>query len=232
VAETTVVPMALILNEVVDPRMLLDGLGAGFNTIMEDRHGTSFDESIRSTASLVRDAHACGVEVEAEIGELPTSGVDRSRASLGAKTDPEEALRFFMETGVDALAVSIGNVHLMETGKATLDFRLLGELRKRVPVPLVLHGGTGIDPSELKKAIREGICKVNVGTLLRRTFINSIRRFLGEHDVDRLDPGEITSTGGNHDMLAAARAEVAEVIEGLMTLYGSEDRCESFTDSQ
>jgi fructose/tagatose bisphosphate aldolase len=62
-----------------------------------------------------------------------------------------------------------------------------------------LHGGTGIDRSDLKKAIRTGICKINVGTLLRRTFINSLRRYYEQHDVDTLDPGEVTSTGGADD---------------------------------
>jgi ketose-bisphosphate aldolase len=218
VAEQASVPVSFILNEAVDTNLLYQGLKAGFNVVMHDHEGCSVEEAIRINADLVREAHKAGAEVEAEIGELPTGG---NPASSGSKTDPDEAVRFVQATGVDALAVAVGNVHVLEGRKSKLDFDLLGELLRRVPVPIVLHGGTGIDPEELKKAIRAGVCKINVGTVLRRRFINSLKRFISENDVDRLDPGEVTSTGGSRDMLAAARAGVAAEIVALMKLFGS-----------
>jgi ketose-bisphosphate aldolase len=221
VAEQSSVPMSFILNEAVDTGLLRDGLKAGFNVVMHDHEGCSPEESIRITASLVRDAHQAGAAVEAEIGELPMAAVGGSLVSRGRMTDPDEAVRFVEATGVDALAVAVGNVHVLEGRKSKLDFDLLAELLRRVPVPLVLHGGTGIDPDELKKAIRAGVSKINVGTVLRRAFINSLKRYISENDVDRLDPGEVTSTGGDRDMLAAARSEVASEVAALMKLFGS-----------
>jgi ketose-bisphosphate aldolase len=224
VAEQSAVPMSLILNEATDVSLLENGLKAGFNVVMHDHEGCTLAESIRINVSLSRAAHAAGAEVEAEIGELPTAAVGGAIVSRGVNTDPEEAVQFVEETGVDALAVAIGNVHILEGRKSKLDFDLLSTLRRRVRVPLVLHGGTGIDPEELKKAIRAGVCKINVGTALRRRFINSLKRYFREQDVDTLDPGEVTSTGGTHDMLTAARAEVASEIGALMKLFGSENQ--------
>jgi ketose-bisphosphate aldolase len=221
VAEQSSVPMSFILNEAVDVGLLQEALKAGFNVVMHDHEASSLEESIRINASLVRDAHQAGAEVEAEIGELPTAGVGGSLLSKGAKTDPAEALRFVQVTGVDALAVAIGNVHVLEGRKSRLDFELLAELRRVIPVPLVLHGGTGIDPDELRKAIRAGVCKINVGTVLRRRFINSLKRYYLANDVDLLDPGEVTSVGGARDMLTAARSEVASEVTALMKLFGS-----------
>ncbi len=162
--------------------------------------------------------------MEAEIGELPTAEAGGKLVSEGAKTDPGDALRLVRETGVDALAVAVGNVHVLEGRTSHLDFGLLAELARVIPVPLVLHGGTGIDPADLRQAIRAGVCKINVGTVLRRTFINSLKRYFHERDVDSLDPGEVTSTGGDRDMLVAARAAVAAEVASLMKLFGSANR--------
>jgi ketose-bisphosphate aldolase len=224
VAEQATVPVSLILNEALDPALLRAGLKAGFNVVMHDHAGCSLEEATRINASLVRDAHAVGAAVEAEIGELPMADARGTIVSEGAKTDPEEALRFVADTGVDALAVAVGNVHILEGRKSNLDFDLLSELSRRVPVPLVLHGGTGIDPDELRKAIRGGVCKINVGTVLRRRYINSLKRWFIDNDADLLDPGEVTSTGGDNDMLTAARAEVAEEVTALIRLFGSENQ--------
>jgi ketose-bisphosphate aldolase len=226
VAEASQVPMALILNEATDPALLRDGLAAGFNVVMHDHEGSSLEESIRINVALVEDAHDVGAEVEAEIGELPAGRGIGTGKSHGMKTDPGEALRFIAETGIDALAVSVGNIHVLEGRTSSLDFELLAELLRRVPVPLVLHGGTGIDRVDLKEAIHRGVCKINVGTVLRRRFVNSIRQFYETREVDSLDPGELTSTGGDNDMLCAARAEVAVEVEHLMTLFGSVNQSE------
>ncbi len=221
VAERSPIPMALILNEADDSELLLSGLEAGFNVIMHE--GCPLEESIRINLSLVKSAHARGAEVEAEIGELPHAE-SGGKISGGWKTDPAEAERLVSTTGVDALAVSVGNVHVLEGRKARLDLALVKELASRIPVPLVLHGGTGIDEGDLRQAIGLGISKINVGTVLRRTFINSLREFLSRRDVDRLDPGEVTSTGGQEDLLAAARAAVASEVRKLMEVFGSTHR--------
>jgi fructose-bisphosphate aldolase class II len=229
VAEQAAVPMSLILNESPDTSFLLEALRAGFNTIMHDHEGCSIAEATRINSSLVTAAHATAAEVEAEIGELPMAEIGGG-ASRGSMTNPEEAARFVDETGVDALAVAIGNVHVLEGRKSRLDFNLLDELRRKIRVPLVLHGGTGIDPDDLRKAIKGGICKVNVGTTLRRTFINSLKGYFLTHEVDRLDPGAVTSVGGHQDMLAAARADVAAEVERLMRLFGSDNKAAAISE--
>jgi fructose-bisphosphate aldolase class II len=222
VAERSAVPMALILNEADDTDLLLKGLEAGFNVIMHE--GCALDDSIRINTSLVRSAHSRGAEVEAEIGELPHAEGGGGKIRGGWKTDPAEAERLVSFAGVDALAVSVGNVHVLEGRKARLDLALVEKLASRLPVPLVLHGGTGIDEGDLRQAIRLGISKINVGTALRRAFINSLRDYLQTHEVERLDPGEVTSTGGREDMLAAARLAVASEVVKLMEVFGSPRR--------
>lgn len=228
VAEQSSVPMSFILNEADDPGLLREGLRAGFNVIMHDHEGCSFEESVRINAGLVAAAREAGASVEAEIGELPSGAGNGTVASGGRQTDAEEAVRFVERTGVDALAVAVGNVHVLEGGKARLDMELIRKLGSRLSVPLVLHGGTGIDEADLKQAIRLGICKINVGTLLRRTFVNALRDYLAAHDTDRLDPGEMTSTGGNQDMLAEARARVASEVARLMTSFASAGKAAGF----
>jgi ketose-bisphosphate aldolase len=228
VAGQSRVPMAFILNEADDPELLLDGLRAGFNVIMHDHEGCSFEESVRINAGLVAAAREAGARVEAEIGELPSGAGNGMVTSGGRQTDPEEAARFVERTGVDALAVAVGNVHVLEGGKARLDMGLIRRLGSRLSVPLVLHGGTGIDETDLQEAIRLGICKINVGTLLRRTFVNALKDYLAAHDTDRLDPGEVTSTGGRLDMLAEARARVASEVARLMKSFGSAGKAAGF----
>ncbi len=219
VASRSAVPMSLILNEADDLALLLNGLEAGFNVVMHE--GCVAESYDRINAALVEAAHARGAEVEAELGELPSGGADAAGHGGGTRTDPEEARRFVQRTGVDALAVSVGNVHILEGSKSRLDLALISELRRSVPVPLVLHGGTGIDEQDLREAIHRGVSKVNVGTVLRRAFIDALQCYLREHDVKRLDPGEVTSTGGGLDMLAAARALVTREVTRVMGILGS-----------
>jgi ketose-bisphosphate aldolase len=221
VADQAKVPVALILNEADQVPLLVKALRAGFNVIMHDHQTCSYEESLAINQYLARTAHALEAEVEAEIGELPVLNIKTESLSPGKRTDPRLAASFVEQTGIDALAVAVGNVHMLEGRKASLDLQLIGELRRKVEVPLVLHGGTGIESASLKQAIRSGISKINVGTVLRRTFMNVLERYFGDHDLAALDPGEATSTGGRQDMLIAARQAVAAEVRKLMELFGS-----------
>jgi ketose-bisphosphate aldolase len=221
VADQAKVPVALILNEADQVPLLIKGLHAGFNVIMHDHQTCSHEEALAINQYLARTAHAMDAEVEAEIGELPVLDLKTESLSPGRKTDPQLAASFVEQTGIDALAVAVGNVHMLEGRKASLDLQLIHELRRRVKVPLVLHGGTGIESASLKEAIQAGISKINVGTLLRRAFMNALRKYFEEHELKSLDPGEATSTGGRQDMLTAARQAVAAEVRKLMELFGS-----------
>jgi len=221
IAEASSVPMSLILNEADKVELLVDGIEAGFNVVMHNHERCTVQESIEINRYLAATAHAAGAEVEAELGELPAADARTNTLSEGQATDPQEAVHFVEQTGVDALAVAVGNVHMLEGRKAALDLQLISALADKVPVPLVLHGGTGIDDEELREAIRIGVAKINIGTLLRRTFINSLRRYFQERDVDTLDLNEVTSTGGGDDMLVAARTAMTREIGRLMRVFGS-----------
>lgn len=219
------VPAALILNEAENVPLLIKGLKAGFNVIMHDHECCSLEESLSINKYLVRTAHAQDAEVEAELGQLPAADVSTNTISEGIKTDPEEAAHFIQETGVDALAVAVGNVHMLEgERKSMLDLDLIESIRKRVAIPLVIHGGTGIDETHLKDSIRAGISKINVGTVLRRALIDTLKRYFEEEPVDRLDPNEITSKGGRRDVLVRARKNICAEVCRFMDIFGSENK--------
>ncbi len=221
VAAQSPVPMALILNEAKNRSSLMTSIKAGFNVVMYGHTGCGFEESVRINRELVKSAHASDAEVEAEIGELPEVDTITGSRSAGEKTDPDQAAQFVDLTGVDALAVAVGNVHVLENGKCALDLGLIKVLRNRIPAPLVLHGGTGITTQDLKEAISLGVSKLNVGTILRRTYVNSLLSFFNDQDVSGIDPGELTSTGGKLDMLAIARDAVKREVMRLMYIFGS-----------
>lgn len=224
IAENTKVPVALLLNEAHEIPMLINGLKAGFNAIMYEDHSISLKEFIEINKYLVRTAHYCGADVEAEIGELPNADISADSISQGKMTDPDEAAYFAEETGIDALAVAVGNVHLLENKKSDLDFGLIKALRKKVKVPLVLHGGTGISPENLREAINLGMCKVNVGTVMKRAFLKSVQSYLANHEVDRMDPHDIIGKGGELDMLSGAREAITDEVVRFIKIFGCENK--------
>lgn len=226
IAENTKVPVALLLNEAHEIPILINGLKAGFNAIMYEDHDSPLSEFIEINKYLVRTAHYCGADVEAEIGELPNANKATDTLSKGQKTDPDEAAYFVEETGIDALAVSVGNVHLLENKKSDLDFDLIIRLRKKVKVPLVLHGGTGISPENLKEAIRLGMCKVNIGTVMKRGYLKSIQAYLNDHEVDIMDPHDIIGRGGELDMLYGAREAITDEVVKFIKIFGCENKAQ------
>lgn len=156
-ANKTSVPVAMILDHSSTISEAVRGIHAGFNTIMVDRSTLSYEENVRQVKELTEIAHAAGVEVEAELGHVGFGDMDAS-----VFTVPEEADAFVKETGVDCLAVAIGSSHGVYKGTPELKFDLLEELRNKVSVPLVLHGGSGTGEENLANACKKGICKVNI----------------------------------------------------------------------
>ena len=224
VAAQSKAPVALLLNEAYDVSLLVNGLVAGFNAIMFEPQGMPFDEFIEVNKYLVRTAHYLGGDVEAEVGQLPDSDISTNTINGGKKTDVEEAVYFVKQTGVDALAVAVGNVHLLENKKAELDFGLIEQLKKRIKVPLVLHGGTGISTDDLKEAVKLGMCKVNVGTILKRAYLDYIETYLKKHDVSRMDPHNVIGRGGPEDVLCGAREAITHVVRDFMKNLGCENK--------
>jgi fructose-bisphosphate aldolase, class II len=175
-------------------------LDAGFTSVMFDGSRLPLDENIAQTAAVATLAHAAGMSCEGEIGFV---GYAAGEASQG--TDPQEAARFAIETGVDAMAISVGNVHLQQTPGAGLDLARLHAIQSRTTTPLVIHGGSGVPPAQRADlAARTHICKFNIGTELRQIFGQSLRATLAQHP-DRFDRIEILRET-EAPLTAAARA--------------------------
>lgn len=146
---------------------------AGFTDVMVDRSTLPFEENIAQVSEIVKVAHAVGMGVEAELGHVGMANQYETDGT-GGFTVPEEAIEFVERTGVDALAVAIGTAHGVYSGVPKLQFELLAELREKVPVPLVLHGGSGTGDENLKKACQMGICKLNISNDLKRGAIANL----------------------------------------------------------
>jgi fructose-bisphosphate aldolase class II len=128
-----------------------------------------------------------------------------------------------MRAGVDAYAVNIGQAHLDGRSEVRLNLDRLAELRKVVPVPLVLHGATSVSQSDLKEAIRLGVRKINVGSILKRTYFEAIRRACLEVG-EGYNPYEVAGSGLERDVLTAGRIAMQKTVQKLMSLFGSAGR--------
>ena len=137
----------------------------GFTDVMYDGSKLPVEENIATTKAVVRVAHEFGVAVEAELGHVGSGNEYRSFGSLGKGfTDPDTVVAFVEQTGVDFLAIAIGTAHGLYDGDPVLNMELLDEIRKRVDIPLVLHGGSGCSDDQFRAVIARGISKVNVAT--------------------------------------------------------------------
>ena len=216
------VPVCFILNEAQTYEQCLRGITLGFNIVMLDSSHLSFADNLEITRELVRVAHANGVAVEAELGRLPEAGKD----SAGSLTDPEEAREFVQATRIDALAVSIGNVHLLIQGKADIDLGLLEKIRQACEVPLVIHGGSGFPPGLVTDCIDRGVAKFNVGTVLKREYYAGIRA----NTSRRTDGAELQRVVGSReksDFTYEGKMRVKEKVKEMLRLYGSAGRSEA-----
>jgi fructose-bisphosphate aldolase class II len=150
---------------------------AGFTSVMFDGSALPFEENLSRTRRVVEVAHALGVSVEAELGSLSAAADSQEgdRDSRQIYTDPGQAALFAGETGVDALAVSIGTVHGSYKGTPKIRVDVLKEIRRSTPVPLVLHGGSGTPPDVLRECIAEGITKINVNTEISASAVQRLR---------------------------------------------------------
>ncbi|MGA5896067.1 class II fructose-bisphosphate aldolase [Streptomyces venetus] len=188
-AERAAVPVALHLDHVQSETLLHQAADAGFSSVMYDAARLPYAENLAATRAAVDRAHARGLWIEAELGQI---GGKNGRPPLdahapGARTDPDEARDFVADSGVDALAVAIGSAHAMTTRTATLDHALLKQMSAALDVPLVLHGSSGVPDGELTAAVAGGITKVNIGTALNIALTGAIRDYLADHP-EAVDP--------------------------------------------
>jgi len=205
------VPAALHLDHGDSPEMVAACIEARYTSVMLDYSSRPNEENARAQQAVVALARPHGITVEGEIGRIgkadDTSAEGSARSSY---TDPAEAVAYVRDSGVDLLAVSIGNKHGFYQGDPHLEFGLLAELHAAVPVPLVMHGGTGIPAEDIQRSITMGIAKVNVASELVHGCRASLTRQWSE--------------GRNHWTplaLAAACAEVGKIVEKWIRITGA-----------
>lgn len=186
-ARRAAVPVAVILDHGHTVEACAQAVRAGASGVMYDGSHLPFAENVRNTQEVVRIAHAAGVSVEAEIGAVGGSsieyGTDEELASV--LTDPDQATEFAEATGVDALAISVGNSHGLYRGTPKIRHDLIREIGRRVSIPLVMHGASGLSPDEYPKIIAGGITKINYYSEMSRVATERMTRFLDS------DPGTI-----------------------------------------
>ncbi|MBC9716549.1 class II fructose-bisphosphate aldolase [Streptomyces sp. TRM66268-LWL] len=183
VAGTSRARLSLHLDHVVSEDLLKRAHAEGFSSVMFDASKMTYAENVKATAEAVRWGHERGIWVEAELGKV---GGKEGEPPLdahapGVRTDPDEARAYVEATGVDALAVAVGSSHAMTERTAALDHELIAALQRAVPVPLVLHGSSGVPDAEIREAVRSGMLKINVGTALNTAFTGAVRAFLEAH---------------------------------------------------
>lgn len=177
IARAATVPVLVHLDHVESAELVREGVELGVDSVMFDASTLPYDENVRATKEIVDFCHTRGVAVEAELGEV--GGKDGVHAP-GARTVPAEAVAFVAATGVDALAVAVGTSHAMTSREAAVDHALIAQLRREVPVPLVLHGSSGLPDDELRAAVRTGMTKINLSTHLNGLFTRAVRDVLDE----------------------------------------------------
>jgi fructose-bisphosphate aldolase, class II len=212
IAKQAGVQVAVHLDHATSAGLVRAAAELGISSAMFDASALSYADNVAATAELAEWCHERGIWVEAELGEI--GGKDGVHAP-GARTSPDDAARYVAATGVDALAVAVGSSHAMLTRDAVLDFALIGAIRARVPepVPLVLHGSSGVADESLGKAVMAGMTKINIATQLNKTYTAAVRSRLAA-DETLVDPRKYGSAGRD-----AVAAEVARLL-GVLQVAG------------
>ncbi len=211
----TGLPIALHLDHSEDLDLLKECIDGGYTSVMYDGSKLPFEQNIDGTRKAVEYARARGVQVEAELGRLggreENIDVTDYEASL---TDPASATEFIEKTGIDSLAVAIGTAHGLYKGMPKLDYERLKEIKRKVDVPLVLHGASDVPDEMIEKAVSCGINKINIATDLKIAFANALRRYLAENP-DENDPRKYFSP---------AMDAVVEVAKHKISIAGCENK--------
>lgn len=214
VARTATVPVAVHLDHATDPALVDEAVALGFGSVMYDASAMDYAANEASTRDIAARCHERGCFVEAELGEV--GGKDGVHAP-GARTDPSDARAYAAATGVDALAVAVGTSHAMLTRDASVDLDLIGRIHAEVPVPLVLHGSSGVPDADLRRAVQAGITKVNIATQLNKVFTAAVRERLGAKP-ELVDPRRYLNAA--RDAVAAETARLLGVLRGTPVTSG------------
>ena len=174
------VPVAVHLDHAPTYEDCMRGISLGCTSVMFDGSSLPLEENIAITKKVIEAAHACGVTVEAEIGHVAGhegNMLDGNVADPSCYTSVDEAIRFYQETGVDCLAVAIGTVHGVYKGTPSIDYDRLDEIKKAIPIPIVLHGGSGLFDEDYLKLVEHGINKINFFTAMTLAGAAAVKDF-------------------------------------------------------
>ena len=219
--EGSPVPIAFLLNESDSLNQIEQGIELGFNAVMPDNEGLRADEYLELVNAVVALARKHNVWVEAQAGALPHgAGGNKGHCEI---TDPDGAREFVENTKIDALAVSIGNVHVLTAGRASIDLDVFRRIRDKVTVPLAVHGGTGIAHESLAALVRMGAAKFNFGTVLKQAYLDAVRDQLSQYERP-MNPHAFLGIGGDRDIMAAGRDAVKCKVKELLQVCGSTGR--------
>ena len=206
VARSAAVPVVVHLDHATSEQLVRAAADLGIGSVMFDASVLPHEANVAATAAVAGWCHDRGLWVEAELGEI--GGKDGVHAA-GARTKPDEAAAYAAATCIDALAVAVGSSHAMLSRDAVLDLDLIAEIRRAVPVPLVLHGSSGVPDEMLTAAVRAGMTKINIATQLNKVYTAAVRDRLAA-DPALVDPRKYGAAGRD-----AIAAEVAR----LLTLF-------------
>lgn len=242
------VPCNLLFNESPHFKQVLDAVHSGFGMVMFSDEHLDYEAQVEQVSRVAAVARPLGVAVEGEASPLP--GVGGELATLPPDlrlTDPDRGRDFVERTGVDAFAVNIGQAHLHGRRQVRLDLVHLTALRQAIPVPLVLHGASSVHPDDLQTAIQLGICKINLGSRLKRVYFEALRtaclqtvppldlHYSSSVETNRTTLGEplrpeplaeynpylVIGSGLKEDVQVAAHLVLQREVESWMRLFGS-----------
>lgn len=203
------IPVCLHLDHGSSLESCISAIDAGFSSVMIDGSSLPLEENIKITKEVVSYAHERGISVEAEVGHIGTTEDNMTKEETNATFEDCQIL--YENTDIDALAAALGSVHGFYKKEANLDFETMELINKSLPVPLVLHGGTGISDDKIRMAISKGISKININTELQSVWSKAVRKYLLENE-DVYDPRKIISSG---------EAAMKERISEIVTLFGT-----------
>lgn len=206
------IPIVLHLDHGKNIEIIKECINDGFDSIMYDGSLLDFENNIKNTRMIAELCHDRGIPLEGELGRI--SGIEENVRNIDdALTNPDSVVEFIERSKVDSLAIAIGNAHGLYKGKPRLDFERLSKINDISSVPLVLHGGTGIPLEDIKKAIKLGISKVNIGTEIKITYFKTIKRYIGT--INKNDVRHLISTIQN---------DIKELVKQYIEIFGSFNR--------
>ena len=192
-AEKVSVPVCLHLDHGSSFELAVQAMKAGYTSVMIDGSHEDFENNIAITKKVVDVAKALGIPVEAELGKVGGKE-DDLEADADTNTDPAEAKEFVERTGVSSLAVAIGTAHGFYVGTPVLDKPRVSDIKEVVPVPLVLHGASGLSEEDVRECVERGMCKVNFATELRAAYTDAVKKLL-EEKPETFDPKKLGIAG-------------------------------------